>query len=180
MATTKKSAAAVDEALRPVEEAAAAHKETIENAVKAGAAAAQKGYEQAMALTKEQVDKASRAVFQGYDEMNALGKENLDAVVASGTIVAKGMESFSKEVFALAQSSLETSMTAAKQFMGVRSLREAIDLQAEVSRSQFDRLMADGAKLTEMSMKVANEAFQPIQARVNVALEKMLKPAAAA
>lgn len=180
MANTKKSAAAVDEALKPIEDAAAAHKETIEAAVKAGATAAQKGYEQAVALTKEQVEKASKAMFQGYDEMNSLGKENLDAVVASGTIVARGMENFSKEVFALAQSSLETSMNVAKQMMGVRSLREAVDLQTELSRTQFDKLMADGAKLTEMSMKVANEAFQPIQARVNVALEKMLKPAVAA
>ena len=87
--------------------------------------------------------------------------------------------SFSKEVFALVQSSFETSMNAAKAFMGVKTLREAIDLQADLSRSQFDRLMADSTKLAEMSVKVANEAFQPIQARVNVAIEKMLKPVAA-
>lgn len=179
MATTKKSASAVDEALAPVEAATAAHKENMEAAMKAGTAAAQKGYEQAVALTKEQVEKASKAMYQGYDEMSSLGKENLDAVVASSTIVAKGMESFSKEVFALAQSSLESSMNVAKAMMGVKTLREAIDLQNELSRTQFDKLMADGAKLTEMSMKVANEAIQPIQARVNVALEKMLKPVAA-
>jgi phasin family protein len=70
-------------------------------------------------------------------------------------------------------------MNAAKAFMGVRSLREAVDLQSEVSRTQFDRLMADSAKLTELSLKVANEAFQPIQARFNVAFEQVLKPVAA-
>jgi phasin family protein len=175
----KKSAEAVNEALKPVEAAVFAGKEQMETFAKAGAEAAKKGYEQAVAMTKEQVEKASEAVFKGYDQLSNLNKDNLEAVVASGNIVAKGVEGFSKEVFALVQSSFETSMNAAKAFMGVKTLREAIDLQADLSRSQFDRLMADSTKLAEMSVKVANEAFQPIQARVNVAIEKMMKPVAA-
>ena len=176
---SKKTAAAVGEALKPVGAAAYAGKETVEQVMKAGTEAAQKGYAQAVQLTKEQVEKTSEAMFKGYDQMNTFGKENLEAVVASGSIVAKGVENLSKEVFALAQSSFENSMNVAKAFMGVKSLREAVDLQSDLSRTQFDRLMADSAKLAELSMKVANEAFQPIQARFNVAFEKMMKPVAA-
>ena len=175
----KKSAEAVNEALKPVEAAITSGKEQFESFAKAGAEAAKKGYEQAVAMTKEQVEKVSEAVFKGYDQFSTMNKDTLEAVVASGNIVAKGVEGFSKEVFALAQSSFETSMNAAKAFMGVKTMREAIDLQADLSRSQFDKLMADSTKLAEMSVKVANEAFQPIQARVNVAIEKMLKPVAA-
>ena len=43
----------------------------------------------------------------------------------------------------------------------------------------FDRLMNEGSKLSEIGVKVANEALEPIQARVNVAVEKIFKPAAA-
>lgn len=175
-----KKSEAVNEALKPVEDAATIGKESVEAAVKAGSVAAQKGYEQAVAMTKEQVEKASEALFKGYDQFNTLSKDNLEAVVASGTIVAKGVESLSKEVFALAQSSLESSMAVAKAFAGVRTLREAIDLQTELSRSQFDKLFADGAKIAELSVKVANEAVQPLQARVNVAFETLLKPPAVA
>jgi len=175
----KKSAEAVNEALKPVESAVYAGKETVEAAVKAGAAAAQKGYEQAVALTKEQVEKASEAMFKGYDQLNAMSKENIEAVVASSSIVAKGVENLSKEVFAMAQATLETSINSAKAFFGVKTLREAVDLQSELSRTQFDRLMSDSAKLADLSVKVANEAFQPIQARVNVAMEKLMKPVAA-
>lgn len=175
----KKSADAVTEALKPVEAAVQSGKDQMESFAKAGAEAAKKGYEQAVAITKEQVEKVSEAVFKGYDQLSTMNKDNLEAVVASGNIVAKGVEGFSKEVMALAQSSFETSMAAAKAFMGIKTLREAIDLQADLSRTQFDKLMADSTKLAEMSVKVANEAFQPIQARVNVAIEKMLKPVAA-
>ena len=175
---SKRTAAAVDEALKPVTSAAYAGKETVEQAMKAGTEAAQMGYAQAVQLTKDHVEKTSEAMFKGYDQMNTFGKENLEAVVASGSIYAKGVEHLSKEVFALAQSSFETTMNAAKAFMGVKSLREAVDLQSEISRSHFDRMMADSAKLAELSLKVANEAFQPIQARINVAMEKVMKPAA--
>jgi hypothetical protein len=34
--------------------------------------------------------------------------------------------------------------------------------------------------VSEASIKVANEALEPINARVNVAVEKMMKPAIAA
>lgn len=175
---SKRTASAVNEALKPVETAAYVGKDAMEQVMKAGTEAAQKGYAQAVQLTKEQVEKTSEAMFKGYDQMNTFGKENLEAVVASGSIVAKGVENLSKEVFALAQSSFENSMNVAKAFMGVKSLRQAVDLQSDLSRTQFDRLMADSAKLAELSMKVANEAFQPIQARFNVAFEKMMKPAA--
>lgn len=177
---SKKSAAAVNEAMKPVEAAAFAGKETMDAVMKAGTEAAQKGYAQAVQMTKEQVEKTSEAMFKGYDQMNTFGKENLEAVVASSSIVAKGVENLSKEVFALAQSSFETSMNAYKAFFGVKSLREAVDLQSDVSRVQFDKLMSDSAKLAELSLKVANEAFQPIQARFNVAFEKMMKPGVAA
>jgi hypothetical protein len=40
-------------------------------------------------------------------------------------------------------------------------------------------MVAEGTKLGEMSFKVANDAIAPIQARVNVAVEKMAKPIAA-
>lgn len=175
----KSAAAAAHAASKSAESAASADRETVEQVMKAGTEAAQKGYAQAVQLTKEQVEKTSEALYKSYDQLNTFGKENLEAVVASGSIVAKGVENLSKEVFALAQSSFETSMNAAKAFMGVKSLRDVVDLQSEVSRSQFDRFMADSAKLTELSLKVANEAFQPIQARFNVALEQLLKPAAA-
>ena len=82
-------------------------------------------------------------------------------------------------MLALTQNSMQSSVGAAKAMMGCKTLREVIDLNADFARSNFDALVAEGAKLSEMSMQVANEAIAPIQARVNVAVEKLAKPIAA-
>lgn len=39
--------------------------------------------------------------------------------------------------------------------------------------------VAEGTKVSEMSLKVANESVEPIQAQFNVVVEKMMKPIAA-
>ncbi len=166
-------------AANPFEGAVETGKETFDLFVKNGTEAAQKGYEQAVQLTQEQVTKANTAFVRGYEDIQGFSKGTLDAFVAAGTIWAKGAEAISKQVMALTQNSMQSSVGAAKAMLGCKTLREAIDLQADYAKSNFDALVAEGAKLGEMSMKVANDAIAPIQARVTVAVEKMAKPLAA-
>jgi phasin family protein len=80
---------------------------------------------------------------------------------------------------AFARSSLEGNVAATKAILGAKNLREVVDLQSAYTRKSFDQALAESAKLTEMSVKVANEAMQPIQARVTVTVGKLIKPLAA-
>ncbi len=182
-ATTAKAAAApvlpFQETFEPVEAAVSASQETMEAVVKAGTQAASKSYEQAVALVQEQVEKASSGMFQGYDDVATLGKDNIDAYVQSSTLFAKGVEAMSKELMNFAQFSVDTSVANAKALFGAKTVRELIDLQSDFSRSGFDSLVAESAKLTELSMSVANETIEPIQARLNANVEKLMKPLAA-
>ena len=120
-----------------------------------------------------------KAAFAGYGDLAAANQETLDAVVKAGSVMARGMESFSKELMTFAQASAEANAAVATRMFGVKSLQEAIDLQNAHARDSFDKAVAETSKLTEMSVKVANEAFEPLQARVNVAVEKLLKSPAA-
>ena len=170
---------AVAAAKEPVEAAVAVGKETVEAVAKAGAEAASAGYEKAAAIAKDQVDKTSKAVFKGYGDFTSLGQENVEAVIKSGNIAVKGFEALGREMMAYARYSLEGNVAATKAMLGAKSLREVVDLQADYTRKSFDHAMAESAKLTEMSVKVANEAMQPIQARVTVTVGKLIKPVAA-
>ncbi len=178
MAQTKKTQTPND-MTAPVEAAVSAGKETVEAFVKAGSEAASQQYEQAMSATKEQVEKTSAMMFKGYDEFSTLNKDNMDAVMKSGTIFAKGFESLSKEMMSFAQESMEANMAAAKKVFGAKNLQEMLDLQSDIARSNFDKVMAESAKLAELSAKVANEAAEPLQARVQASFEKVAKPIAA-
>jgi phasin family protein len=115
---------------------------------------------------------------KGYDEFTAISKANLDALVQANKVFAKGVENISKEVLSLTQSSLESAATAAKAIFAAKTLKDMVELNAEFTRTHFDKLVANSTKLSEMSVKLATDAFAPITARVTVAVEKAVKPAA--
>ena len=170
------ASSAVVQELKIAETAASAGAETVEAAVKTTTEAATKTVSEVVAATKEQVEKTSKAAFTGYDELSSVNKENLDAVVEAGKIMAKGMEVLSREVMAFTKESIEANTAAATKLFAVSSVQEAIELQSEFARSNFDKAVAETSKLTEMSVKMANEAFEPLQTRMNLTVEKFMKP----
>ncbi len=176
---TKAAAAAVDEMTKPTDATFTAGNEIVDSFVKVGHEAAQKGYEQAVSMTKEQVEKARAAMAKGVEEMSTLGRENVDAVVQAGTIYARGVEVIGKEVMTYAQARMESNMAAVKAMFGARTLKDLVDLQAAYARSNFDELVGEATRLSEIGVKVTNDAFAPLNARVNVVVEKMTKPLAA-
>lgn len=165
--------------LAEAESAVAAHQETMDGMMKAGTQAATKSYEQAIAIAQEQVEQASETLFKRYDEAATLSQENVEACVRSTTVLAQGVEIVGKELMSFAQSAVEANVANTKALFGAKSVRELVDLQAAFSRSGFDTLVAESAKLTELSLTLANEAFEPLQLRMNVTVEKLMKPTAA-
>ena len=98
--------------------------------------------------------------------LGELGRGNVEAAAQAGAILAKGLEEMSQSVVALGQRNLESSLNLAKAAIGTTTLRQLVDLQTGYARDSFDRLVAEGQKLQEMSLKTANAAMQPLKARV--------------
>ncbi len=175
MTTTRKTNGRAAKAAKPVD-AMTASKETVEAVVEAGTAAATKGYDQAVAMTKEQVEKTSKAMFEGYGDISDIGQQNYEAMVKSGTICAKGFETIGQEMMEFTRSSIEGNVSAAKAIMGAKNIKEMVDLQSEFARKSIDQAVAEYSKLTEMSMKLASDAMAPLQARVEDTTGKIWKP----
>ena len=168
---TAKKETATSTAAKQVEDAVAVGKKTVEQAMQAST----EGYEQAMSMTKEQVEKASAAFFKGYGEMSSLNKETVDAVVKAGDVLAKGAETVGKAYFDYAQASAEASVEATKALMGAKTVKDMVDIQSEFARTSFDNFMAESTRISELTVKLANDAFAPIQAQVNATFEKTFK-----
>lgn len=178
MSATKKTAVQ-QEALKQVETMVATGKDTLETVVKTSSDAATKGYEQALSLTKEQVAKQSDAFFKSYDSVANFNKQNFDALTASTAIATKGLEDISTAWFGFTQSSVSQATDTLQALMSCKTLRDAVEIQNGFAKNSFDQLIAESAKLSEMSMKVTNEAIEPIKARVNSGVELAMKPLAA-
>lgn len=132
--------------------------------------------EQAVEAATEQVEKARAAVTQGYGDFAAFQQEAFAAFVRSGEILAKGAEALSKEYFAFAQHTAEANSEAAKALLAAKSVNELVQLQSEFLRVSLDKSVDEGSKLSEMSFKIASEAFEPLQKQMTAAVEAGMKP----
>jgi hypothetical protein len=96
------------------------------------------------------------------EEFTELGREVFAALVQSQTAVARGLEALSAEVAGLAISGIDAAARTATDMLGVTTLSDAIEVNAGFTRSSFDTLVGGSAKLSELGMKMATEASQPI------------------
>ena len=180
--TTAKKITTAKAAHQPVEAALAAGKETIETVVKAGAEAASKGVERAVAMSREHVTAAVKAgteAFKSYEDIVSFGKDNVDAVVKTNAILVKGLQDIHNVLFGIAQTQLEGQVAATKKLLGCKTFKDVMEAQADLARTSYAKALDDSRKITDLSVKLAEEATQPITKRVNVTVEKFSKPLAA-
>ena len=138
--------------------------------------------EAAMAAGKESIETAVKAgteAFKGYEDAVAYGKANIDAVMKANAIFVKGFQDINKVLFGLAQESIDDNVAASKKFLGCKTVQDVVEIQTSFATSHVARALKDGGKITDMSVKLAEEAGQPIAKRVNETVEKITKPMAA-
>ena len=141
-------------------------------ALKDGMAQAAVGFEQTQARMKEGVEKAMK----NAEDFVAFGQGNMEAMMKAGQIWAAGMQDLGKQVAATAQGSMEETMATFKAMGTVKSLKDAIDLQAGLARATIEKTLAESGKLTDASIKLTEQTMAPITARVSLAVEKFAKP----
>ena len=180
--TTKAAAAAATPAVTgTIEDVVTVHQEAVQTVVKASAEAASQTVEHAVTKTKEHVDaavNASAAAFKGYEDIVQFGKDNIEAFVASNSIVARGVQDLSRSVVTLVQAAFDESVAAGKTLASAKTLKEVIDLSSTLAKSNVDKLVAEGTKFGQASAKLAEEAFAPINSRFEAVVEKLTKTAA--
>lgn len=135
-------------------------------------AGAAETYEKVVFAGKESVAAAAK----GYDKLVAFNKENFEAVLAAGNAAAKGVEEINAEVIAYGKEAIEDNIAAAKALLTAKTLRDAVDLQTEWFKSSFDSYVSRTTKLSEMTVKVTQDAFQPVNARLTAAVETLIRP----
>ena len=124
-------------------------------------------------------NKAATDAIKGYEQAVAYGKENVDAVMKSNAIFVKGLQDINTVLFGLAQTSLEDSVAATQKLFGCKTVADVMDTQADLAKTGYANAIEDSQKISELTAKVAEAASQPISSQVNATAEKFSKPIAA-
>ncbi len=132
-------------------------------------------YQGALNKGKESIE----VFFKGYDEAADFGKGTFEAFVTATNVASKGAEAINAEVLNYGKSALEESLAVTKAAMTVKNLQELIELQSEYAKNALDGFLQQATRMGELATKVSQEAFEPINARVQTVVEKLVKPIAA-
>lgn len=169
-ATKTKAAAATEAATSTIETAAEVSVKNFEksvSAVREGIEKATKGLETSQAKLKEGVEKAVKT----SEELLSFSQGNVEAFVKSAQIYASGFQDLSKQIAASSKASLEESVAFGKSLMGVKSVKEAVDLQTGFAKASIEKAVAESNKLTDASVKLTEQAIAPLTARISLAVE---------
>tara|TARA_B100000519_G_C14212100_1_gene423158 strand:- start:280 stop:744 length:465 start_codon:yes stop_codon:yes gene_type:complete len=131
----------------------------------------------AATVTKEKVEEMQDNYSKAYEEYTAMNQNFYSVCIKASGLFAKGAEEVSKAYFDYVKETAESGIEATKAVLVAKTVNDALDVQTVYAKQAFDTLMAEGTKIGELSVKVANESFDPIKGQIQEAFEKALKVA---
>ena len=149
--------------------------ETIKTNAQDATAKASAFFSDANGRTKDAMAKGTKAI----EELVDFSKGNLEAMMSSGRIAAKGAEEIAKYSAEYGRAAVEKANATAKQFAAIKSPTEFFQLQGDVAKQTLDAVVSEGSKFTESYLKLLGEIVQPMQNRYAVAVEKVKTTVAA-
>jgi phasin family protein len=107
------------------------------------------------------------------EELAELARGNVEAMVASSKLAAKGVESMSQDAATYSRKSFEDASAAFKSFANVKSATDFFKLQGDFARSAFDSAVAESARVSETVLKLAGDVAEPLTSRYAVTAERV-------
>lgn len=150
--------------------------ETVKNTVaqlnssaEAALESSKEAMEQMTAKSKEAIETSMKSM----DEMADLARGNVEAVIASARAATTGLEKVAAHMTETSRKSFEEMTAVAKSVAAAKTPNELMQLQSDYAKAQFDTVVADFSKMTEMMMKISGDIFEPMQNRMAIAADKM-------
>jgi phasin family protein len=114
---------------------------------------------------------------QNFEQIVSFGKDNVEALVKSGSVAAKGIEELTKVYSTLANQSIEKTSSAVKALTAAKSPTEFQSIYVNLAKSNFESFVSESRKIQELANTIVTSSFAPLNARVQ-ALSGAFKPAA--
>ena len=170
---------AADEAARTTRAVTDEAARVGEQAARAGADVARRGAEVARDTFQTGLNTASESFQRMADQFtNVLGfngpqaeelarrsSQNIQAVTEAGSVLARGAQEISQEVFGLIQERVRKNADAVNQLARVRSVQDFVAVQSDLARDGLQQVIDTNKRIAELSVRVADEAARAIQAQ---------------
>src|ERR1700750_1843566 len=98
-----------------------------------------------------------------FEDFQKFSKQQLDAVSAATATVAKGLQEIAAESSDYSKKSFAANSAVVEKLLGAKSVESAVQIQTEFARSAYEGFVAQASRINEIYVKLASEAFKPVE-----------------
>ena len=115
------------------------------------------------AAFREIADKAVTNSKDAYAKLKTAAEDATEAFEDSYETTRTGLVALTRTSLDNAKSHTDAAYAFARDFMGVKSFAEAVELQADFARKQFETISEQTRELQTLAQKVSTDATRPVR-----------------
>jgi phasin len=123
------------------------------------------------AAFREIADQAVAGSKDAYAKLKTAAEDATEALEDSYEATRSGMVALTRTSLDNAKSHSDAAYAFARDFMGVKTFAEAVELQAAFARKQFEALTEQSRELQALAQQVSTDAARPVRQNVEKALK---------
>src|SRR4051812_15966907 len=160
----------IDEAARVGEQTARAGADVARRGAETARDTFQAGLNTASESFQRMADQFTNVMgFNGpqAEELARRSSQNIQALTEAGSVLARGAQEVSQEVFGFVQERVRKHADAVNQIARVRSVQDFVAVQSDLARDNLWQVIETNKRVAETSLRIAEEAGRVIQAQAN-------------
>jgi hypothetical protein len=100
---------------------------------------------------------------KNFEDMQKVGKDNVEVTMKAFGATSKGVQAIAAEVTNYSKKAFEDGTQAMEKLFGAKTLEKAIEVQSEYAKTSYEGFVAQAAKLGELYVDLAREAYKPFE-----------------